>query len=312
METAPDLLSAASHIDSTSLSLELRDLDGGSDFCCANRSFPKSLQMEDDTEMRRFFLFLALLLAVVNFRQPCLSQQTTQASPPSSSADPAVLPDAPSQAQQNPVPPTVPTTPKYVYDGKQTKRILGIIPNFRSVSVDEKLPPLSPHDKFKLTFEDTFDYSNFIYVGILSGISQAEGSYPEFHTGPPAYLRYYWHSFADTLDGNLMTEFLLPTAIREDPRYYTLGRGGFFKRAGYSVGRLLVTRKDSGGPSPNFSEIIGNGAAAGISGLYYPSQERTWTKTGQRWVTQIGLDGFANLIKEFWPDVNAKILHRQY
>src|ERR1035437_9629638 len=95
--------------------------------------------MEDDTEMRRFFLFLALLLAVVNFRQPCLAQQTTPASPPSSSsADSAVQPDAPLQAQQKPVPPTVPTTPKYVYDGKQTKRILGIIPNFRSVSVDEK------------------------------------------------------------------------------------------------------------------------------------------------------------------------------
>src|ERR1022692_1615162 len=217
--------------------------------------------------MKRALILLALMWAVVSFPFLVFAQQVTPASPPPPSVDAAALPDAPSQAQPNPVPPTVPTTPKFVYDGKQTKRILGIIPNFRSVSVDEKLPPLSRRDKFKLTFEDTFDYSNFIYVGILSGISQAEGSYPEFHTGPPAYLRYYWHSFADTLDGNLMTEFLLPTAIREDPRYYTLGRGGFFKRAGYSVGRLLVTRTDDEGHSPNISEIVGNGAAAGISDL---------------------------------------------
>jgi hypothetical protein len=196
--------------------------------------------------------------------------------------------------------------------GKQTKRILGIVPNFRSVSVDEKLPPISKHDKFKLMLDDNFDYSNFLYVGILSGISQAENSIPEFHHGAPAYARYYWHSYADTFDGNVMTEFLLPVATREDPRYYTLGRGGFIKRTVYSFSRLAITRTDHGGATPNFSEIVGNGAAAGISALYYPSQERTWTKTGQRWVTQVGLDGFSNILKEFWPDINSKIFRNHY
>jgi hypothetical protein len=196
--------------------------------------------------------------------------------------------------------------------GKQTKRILGIIPNFRSVSVDEKLPPISKHDKFKLMLEDNFDYSSFLYVGILSGISQAENSYPEFHNGAPAYARYYWHSYADTFDGNLMTEFLVPVATREDPRYYTLGRGGFAKRTVYSFSRLLITRTDHGSATPNFSEIVGNGAASGISSFYYPSQERTWTKTGQRWVTQVALDGFSNLIKEFWPDINSRLFHNHY
>lgn len=215
----------------------------------------------------------------------------------------AALPDAPLPAHPSQTPD---------YEGKQTRRILGIVPNFRSVSVDEKLPPESGHDKFKLMLEDSFDYSGFVYVGILAGVSQAEGSYPEFHTGAPAYARYYWHNFADTLDGNLMTEFVLPVATKEDPRYYTLGRGGILKRSAYSVSRLLITRTDTGGASPNFSEIVGNGAAAGISGLYYPSQERTWTKTGQRWVTQVGLDGISDLVKEFWPDVNSRIFHNKY
>jgi len=215
----------------------------------------------------------------------------------------AELPDAPMPAQQSQTSDN---------EGKQTRRILGIIPNFRSVSVDEKLPPISAREKLKLTLEDSFDYSSFIYVGILAGVSQAEGSYPEFHTGGPAYARYYWHGFADNLSGNLMTEFFLPVATKEDPRYYTLERGGIFKRTGYSVSRLFITRTDSGGASPNFSEIVGNGAAAGISGLYYPSRERTWTKTGQRWATQVGLDGFSDLVKEFWPDVNGKLFHNKY
>jgi len=100
-----------------------------------------------------------------------------------------------------------------------------------------------------------------------------------------------------------MTEFAFPVLTREDPRYYTLGRGGFIKRTGYSISRLVVTRSDTGGRAPNISEIVGNGAAAGISDFYYPSQERSWTKTGQRWITQIALDGASNLVKEFWPDL---------
>jgi hypothetical protein len=245
-----------------------------------------------------------------SFRQgPSPDGQLALADSRSSDGPAVVLPDAPDAQNQAETPPPAAQASQ---DGKQSKRILGIIPNFRSVNANTKLPPLSPREKFKLTFQDSFDYSSFIYVGILSGISQAEDSYPEFHNGAPAYARYYWHSFADTVNGNLMTEFIFPVTTREDPRYYTLGHGGFLKRTGYAFSRLVITRTDGGGRSPNFSEIVGNGAAAGISSLYYPNHERTWTKTGQRWVTQVGLDGFSNLIKELWPDVNQKLFHNKY
>jgi hypothetical protein len=109
-----------------------------------------------------------------------------------------------------------------------------------------------------------------------------------------------------------MTEAIVPALTREDPRYYTLGHGGFFKRTGYAVSRLLITRTDSGGRTFNISEIVGNGAGAGISNTYYPGRERTWTKTGQKWLTQIGLDGVFNVLKEFWPDINHAIFHGKY
>jgi hypothetical protein len=222
-----------------------------------------------------------------------------------SPADTTTLPDDPSTvapAAKSPSP----------AEGQQTKRILGIIPNFRSVSVDAKLPPLAPAEKFKLMLQDSFDYSSFIYVGILAGIGQSQKSYPEFRQGAAGYGRYYWHGFADNVGGNLMTEAVLPSLTREDPRYYTLGRGGFLRRTGYSITRLLVTRTDHDGLSPNFSEIVGNGAAAGLANLYYPSPTRTWTKTGQRWITQIGLDGASNLVKEYWPYLNSKLFRSKY
>ena len=109
-----------------------------------------------------------------------------------------------------------------------------------------------------------------------------------------------------------MTEAIVPAVTHEDPRYYTLGHGGIFKRTGYAVSRLLITRTDSGHGTFNLSEIVGNGAGAGISDLYYPSREHTWTKTGQKWLTQIALDGVFNILKEFWPNINHAIFHGKY
>ncbi|MFZ0274581.1 MAG: hypothetical protein WB524_10235 [Acidobacteriaceae bacterium] len=198
-------------------------------------------------------------------------------------------------------------------EGKQTKRILWIVPNFRSVSVDAKLPPETPKDKFKEASQDAFDYSDFIFVAMLAGVGLAEHSYPEFHEGAAGYGRYFWHSLADQVDEDYQTEFIWTTVTREDPRYYTLGRGrgGFFKRTFYSFSRIAITRTDSGGETFNLSEIGGAGAAAGISNLYYPRVERTWTKTGQRWVLNMGLDGATYIFQEFWPDINNKFFHQK-
>ena len=214
------------------------------------------------------------------------------------------LPDAPSQQQ------TSTSTDKNL-QGQQTKRILGIIPNFRAVSVNEKLPPQTVKEKFIAATQDSFDYSAFIYAGILAGVAQAQDSYPEFHQGAAGYARYYWHTFADQANENYWVEFILPAPLHQDPRYYSLGHGGLIKRTAYSFSRILITRNDAGNNTFNTSEIVGAGAASGISGLYYPSSERTWTKTGQRWATSMGLDGLDFVFKEFWPDINSAIFHQK-
>jgi hypothetical protein len=81
--------------------------------------------------------------------------------------------------------------------GKQPKRILGIIPNYRAVSANSHLPLLSFKEKFWLATQDTFDYSDFIFVGGLAGISMADKSEPTFGQGGAGYGRYYWHLFVD-------------------------------------------------------------------------------------------------------------------
>jgi len=215
-------------------------------------------------------------------------------------------PQSPEAAQ------TPPAAPKDDSEAKQPKRILGIIPNYRAVSANTQLPPLALKDKFWLATQDSFDYSSFILAGMLAGVGQARNSTPEFRQGAAGFGRYYWHSFADQAVGNYFTEAIVPAVTRQDPHYYTLGHGGFFRRTGYALSRLLITRTDSGGRTFNFSEIIGNGAGAGVSDLYYPAGERTWTKTGQKWLTQVAVDGVFNVLKEFWPDIDRAIVRGHY
>jgi hypothetical protein len=197
-------------------------------------------------------------------------------------------------------------------NGKQSKRILWIIPNYRTVSANTHLPPLTLKGKFWLATEDTVDYSNFIFVGALAGISMVQKSQPTFGQGGVGYGRYYWHIFVDGAIENYMVEAILPVVTKEDPRYYTLGKGGFLKRTGYAISQLFITRNNAGNNTFNFSEIVGSGAAAGIGNVYYPPQSNPLVKTYQRWGTQIALDGVFNILKEFWPDIDQKVFHGKY
>ena len=237
-------------------------------------------------------------------------------------ADIAEIPDAPSaiasaadpQATPEQKTPTQQTTTGPVNDSgqpKQTKRILGIVPNFRAVSADQKLPPQSAKEKLTSTFQQSFDYSAFILPAILAGDAQASNSEPQFHQGAAGYARYYWHSFADQTNENFWVQAILPIALRQDSRYYTLGHGGVVKRASYAFSRIFITRTDSDGETFNASEIVGAGAASGISTLYYPSADRTWTKTGQRWLVNVGIDGGVFMFQEFWPNINNALFHQK-
>jgi hypothetical protein len=244
--------------------------------------------------------------------RPAFAQTQQEQSPDGAVAPSTQDHEAPTKPQSPEVTPTPAIQPKDDSEGQEPKRILWIIPNYRAVPNYTQLPPLGLEGKFWLATQDSFDYSSFIVAGAFAGIAQSRNSTPQFRQGAAGYGRYYWHSFADQAVGNYFTEAIVPAVLRQDPRYYTMGHGGFFRRTGYAVSRLLITRTDSGGRTFNVSEIVGNGAGAGVSDLYYPRAERTWTKTGQKWLTQVALDGVFNILKEFWPDIDRTVFHGHY
>lgn len=196
-------------------------------------------------------------------------------------------------------------------EGKQTSRILWVVPNFAAVSAGTQLPPLTTREKFKLGTVDSVDYSSFVWAGLVAAQSMALKAYPELHGGAAGYGRYYWRAFADQASGAFFTEAIVPTMTHEDPRYYTRGHGGFFRRSVYALSRVVITKTDSGGKTFNLSETLGNGMEAGLSNFYYPPEERGFSKTAQNWGTQLEAAALNNIAKEFWPDFRRHVLRQK-
>jgi hypothetical protein len=241
---------------------------------------------------------LAALPAPVPAPDP--APRSAAAAPQSSSTSGPAQQNQPAQSTQN------------ESAGQQTKRILGILPNFRAVSTDEKLPPETVKEKFMDATEDSFDYSSIFIPAVIAGYNMDRRSTPQFHQGAAGYARYFWHSAVDQTSENYMVEFIFPTITHEDSRYYTLGRGGFFKRTGYALSRAVVTRSNSGAEVFNISEVFGAGAASGISNLYYPSASRSLGNTLTEWSLDVGIDAGSFWVKEFWPDINRRVFHNKY
>ncbi|MGH9514312.1 MAG: hypothetical protein ACRD3P_01365, partial [Terriglobales bacterium] len=170
---------------------------------------------------------------------------------------------------------------------RQTKRMMWVVPNFAAVSAGAQLPALTTREKFRLAEDDSFDYSAFVWTGILAFQSWALNSDPELGQGAAGYGRYYWRGFADGVSGTYFTEAIVPALTHEDPRYYTMGTGGFLRRTEYALSRTFLTKTDSGGTSFNWSEVGGNALEAGLSNAYYPPQEQGFNQTLRNWGTQM-------------------------
>jgi hypothetical protein len=181
-----------------------------------------------------------------------------------------------------------------------------MLPNFLTVENARTVPPLTAGQKFKLVARSTFDPVEYPYVAVIAALNQARNTDPAFGQGFRGYAKRYGTAFADNAIGNFMTNAAFPSLLRQDPRYYELGKGGFFRRAAYAAGRILVIHSDSGQKQFNFSEIFGNAVAAGISNAYHPAP-RTLTSNLSICGTQILWDAVSYELKEFWPDLRRKV-----
>ena len=188
----------------------------------------------------------------------------------------------------------------------EDKRIFWIIPNYRTSPTLHPYKPLAPREKFKIATEDSFDRGTAALAVLFAGEAQLTNATPTFGQGVKGYARYLGTSYADFVIGDMMTEAIYPVMLHQDPRYFRRGTGSAWSRLAGAAGQIFWTHTDSDHTQFNFSEIIGNSTAVAISTAYYPDN-RTATNAVSKLGVQLGVDMAANILKEFWPDINRKL-----
>ena len=196
-------------------------------------------------------------------------------------------------------------------DRRQPQRILGFMPNFRSVSGGTTPPPPGWQYNFKIATRQATDYSSFIFLGITSLTAEGMNMHPALGKGIGGMYAYSWRGFLDKTDGTYLSAWLLPSLLHEDTRFYALGKGHSIPiRALYVISRQGVTRTYGGRQIPNFAGLGGKVLTQVVSRTYYPSNATTFTVLATKFAYSAMRDIAFSSIREFYPDAAAHFVRK--
>jgi hypothetical protein len=182
---------------------------------------------------------------------------------------------------------------------EEKQRVLGVLPNFY-VSYVSNAAPLTSKQKFKLAWKTVIDPFTLVFVGGAEGVEQAQNHFIEYGQGAQGYGKRFGAGYADVVTGTFIGSALLPSLLKQDPRYFYKGTGSTRSRALYAIANSVICKGDNGHWQVSYSNILGSLAAGGISNLYYPALDRDGAElTFENMAIGIGATAVSNLLQEF-------------
>lgn len=153
---------------------------------------------------------------------------------------------------------------------EEKQRVFGIIPNY-FVTYDRHPVPLTAKQKFHLAYKSSVDPITFVGVGALAGADQAGNRWKGYGQGEQGYAKRYGATYANVFIGTYVGGAILPSVLKQDPRYFYRGTGSKKSRLMWAIASQFVAKGDNGKWQPNYSNLGGDLAAGAFSNLYYPS-----------------------------------------
>lgn len=182
---------------------------------------------------------------------------------------------------------------------EEKQRVLGVLPNFY-VTYDPHAVPLNARQKFHLAWKTLEDPFTFVMVAGSAGVEQAQNHFAGYGQGAQGYAKRFGANYADAATGTLIGGAILPSLLKQDPRYFYKGTGSVSSRFLYAIANSIICKGDNGRWQANYSNILGSMASGGISNLYYPSQDRSGAGlTFENAAIGIGATAIANVFQEF-------------
>ena len=182
---------------------------------------------------------------------------------------------------------------------EEKQRVLGFFPNFYATYI-WNAEPLTARQKFVMGWKTMTDPVAFGATGVVAAYQQSQNSFRGYGQGAAGYAKRYGAGYADGMIGTMVGGVLLPTVLHQDPRYFVKGTGSVPVRALYAVANTVICKGDNGHWQPNYSNVLGSLASAGISNLYYPSTDRHGPSlTITNALIQTAGGAFGSLMQEF-------------
>ncbi len=202
---------------------------------------------------------------------------------------------------------------QYQLQKEEKQLVLGFIPNYL-VTYYPHTAPLSAKQKFELTFKTIFNPYTLGLTTAFVGGEQAAGMYSGYGTEEKSFAKRFGAAYATLGVGAFLGDALLPSVLKQDPRFYYKANGSFSSKLLYAITRSVICKGDNGHWQPDYSGVLGHFAAGGIANLYLPPQNRKGMGTmAEDGLIGIGFDVFANVLQEFvFPKLTPVLSHRRY
>jgi hypothetical protein len=157
---------------------------------------------------------------------------------------------------------------------EEKQRVLGVLPNFY-VTYVPNAPPLTSAQKFSLAWKSSVDPISILISGMTAGIEQANNSFSGYGQGAQGYAKRFGANMSDNFINNMIGTAILPSLLKQDPRYFYKGTGTIRSRVFYAIATSVICKGDNGRWQTNYSAIAGGLASGAISNLYYPASNRS-------------------------------------
>jgi hypothetical protein len=180
---------------------------------------------------------------------------------------------------------------------QEHQRVLGFIPNFYVTYLPDAAP-LTTKLKFQLTWKSSTDPVTILGTAFLAGLQQAGDQYPEFGQGAQGYGKRFGADYVDVVVSTFLSGAVLPSLLKQDPRYFYKGTGSTRSRIWRAVSNSVMCKGDNGRRQINYSNIAGVFAGAAISSTYYPTENHASTILSNGFV-RLGESSLAGIFQEF-------------
>jgi hypothetical protein len=156
---------------------------------------------------------------------------------------------------------------------EEKQRVFGVIPNYY-VSYEPNAVPITTKHKFELAWKSASDPVTVVGVGVLAGIGQAGDRWGAYGQGAQGYAKRFGASYANVFAATFIGGAVMPSLLKQDPRYFYKGSGSRRSRLLYAAASSFICKGDNGRWQPNYSNVVGSFAGAGLQAAYLPANDR--------------------------------------